>query len=245
MDVNPAAPLGTSAAAKPAPRADIEDGIRVAPADADQSPLMPPGGGSPIVGTSDVLAAPAEPVSLVHPKVVTTAQLQADATSVSLFGIEGFGGEAAQGLQSYLAAAGDRVTCQAQGATGFVCLLADGTDIAQVALVNGAARTRPEAPDSYREQEVAAQTARRGVWVNLPPPPETVPHPVVEDTATLAAGPKVYALDGIVGFATPYSGQLQGYIAGAGDSLTCSPQGEPGHFVRMRPTPIARSSWMR
>ena len=240
MDVNPAAPLATDAP-KTAPHPDIQDGIRVAPAEAEQSPPIPPGGGSPIVSTNDLLA-PSEPVSLVHPKVVTTAQLQKDQTSVSLFGIEGFGGDAAQGLQGFIGAAGDSVTCQAQGTTGFVCLLADGTDIAQVALVNGAARTRPEAPDSYREQEVAAQTARRGIWVNLPPPPETVAHPVVQDTATLAAGPKVFALDGIVGFAMPYSGQLQGYIAGAGDSMTCSPQGDPGHFVCLLPdnTDIAK-----
>ncbi len=96
--------------------------------------------------------------------------------------------------------------------------------------------------NSYREQEVAAQTARRGIWVNLPPPPETVAHPIVRDTATLVEGPKVFALDGIIGFAMPYVGQMQGYIAGAGDSVTCSPQGDPGHFVCLLPdnTDIAK-----
>jgi endonuclease YncB( thermonuclease family) len=120
--------------------------------------------------------------------------------------------------------------------------MADGTDVAQVALVNGAARTRADAPDSYREQEAAAQIARRGVWVNLPPPPETLRHPLVRNTATLIADRRTFVLDGIDGFAAPYSAQLQDYIAGNGDSMTCSPQNNPGHYICVLPdgTDIAK-----
>jgi endonuclease YncB( thermonuclease family) len=209
-----------------------------------------PNGAAP-AETTKAAAAPAapEPVTLEQPKVIDTARLQSGDTTVSLYGIEGLTGEPAQGLQSFLAAGGNRLTCQAHtspglASTGFVCLMPDGTDVAQVALVNGAARAMPDAPDTYREQEAAAQTARRGIWVNLPPPPETVLHPVVHDTATLSGAGKTYVLDGVVGFAAPYNSQLQGYIGANGDSMTCSPQSEPGRYICVLPdgTDIAKVS---
>jgi endonuclease YncB( thermonuclease family) len=191
-------------------------------------------GADPIIGATDVLASP-EALTLVHPDVVTTARLQADGTSVNIFGIDGERGDAAQGLQAYLAAAGDRVDCRSEGSSGDICVTPDGTDIAEVALANGAARARPEAPDAYRQQEIAAQDARRGLWANLPPPPETVPHPLVRDTATLASATKTYPLDGVIGLDAPYAGQLLDYIAAHGDSVTCVPQGEAGEYVCLLP----------
>src|SRR4051795_6405774 len=104
-----------------------------------------------------------------------------------------------------------------------------------MALVNGAARTQAEAPDAYREQETAAQAARRGIWASLPAPPDTVTHPMVRDTATLVADGRTYVLDGIIGLSGIYASQLQGYIAANGDSLICSPQGAPGHYVCVLP----------
>lgn len=243
MDVDPSAPLAPAPAANPVPHESSPDAAGSVPPQADQPPPAAAGdAASPIVGSSDVLAL-SWPLTLFHPKVLTTAQLQADETTVTLFGIEGEAGDDVQGLQAFLsAAADDRVTCQAQGNAGFVCLMADGTDVAQVALVNGVARTKPDAPDSYREQEAAAQTARRGIWVNLPPPPETVQHPIVRDTATLQAGNRTYTLGGLIGFSAPYSSQLQGYILAKGDSMTCSRQGDTGHFVCLLPdgTDIAK-----
>jgi len=174
---------------------------------------------------------PAEPVSLDHPTVVDTANLKAGDTSVTLFGIDGVQGEAAQNLQGFLSSAGNHVTCQAQTSADFVCLLADGTDVAQAALINGAARTKADAPDAYREQEAAAQAARRGIWASLPPPPATVTHPTVRDTATLVADNQTYVLDGLHGLGAPYNAQMQSYIAANGDSLSCSPQDTPGHYV--------------
>src|SRR5580700_6238566 len=174
---------------------------------------------------------PAEPVSLDRPTVVDTANLKAGDTSVTLFGIDGVRGEAAQNLQGFLASAGNHVTCQAQTSADFVCLLADGTDVAQAALINGVARAKADAPDAYREQEAAAQAARRGIWAGLPPPPETVTHPTVQDTATLVADSQTYVLDGLHGLGAPYNAQMQSYIAANGDSLSCSPQDTPGHYV--------------
>ncbi|HEY3849214.1 MAG TPA: hypothetical protein VGL95_19100, partial [Acetobacteraceae bacterium] len=174
-----------------------------------------------------------EPVKLDHPTVVDTADLKAGDTIVSLYGIDGVQGEAAQGLQGFLGSADSHLTCQAQPGAGYVCLLPDGTDVAEVALVNGAARAKDDAPDAYRDQEAAAQAARRGIWANLPPPPATLKHPVVQDTATLAADGQTYVLNGILGLGAPYAGQLQGYIQANGDSLTCQPQIEPGEYICM------------
>ena len=148
-----------------------------------------------------------------------------------MYGIEGLSGEPAEGLRSFLASTDGQLICEARDGTGSVCLLRDGTDIAQVALVNGAARTKPDAPQAYKEQEAAAQAARRGIWVNLPPPPETITHPTVLDTASLTAMGKTYPLDGLEGLGQPYASQLQGYIAANGDRLSCSPQGNTGSYI--------------
>jgi endonuclease YncB( thermonuclease family) len=152
-------------------------------------------------------------------------------TTVTLFGIDGVPGEAAQNLQGFLGATGNRLTCQAQTGADFVCLLPDGTDVAQAALINGAARAKADAFDAYRAQEAAARAARRGIWASLPPPPATVTHPTMEDTATLVEDNQTYVLDGLHGLGAPYAGQMQSCIAANGDSVTCSPQDAPGHFI--------------
>ncbi len=174
---------------------------------------------------------PAAPLSLDHPTVVDTATLKAGDTIVTLFGIDGVQGEAIQNLRGFLASTDDHLTCQAQASADFVCLLSDGTDVAQAALVNGAARAKADAPDAYRDQEAAAQAARRGIWASLPAPPATVTHPTVQDTATLVADNHTYVLDGLHGLGAPYAAQMQSYIAANGDSLSCSPQDTPGHYV--------------
>ncbi len=208
---------------------------------AGAQPDRTPSASDPIIGTTDLLSPP-ESVTLDHPKVVTTARLEAGDTSVSLSGIDGEAGDAAQSLQAYLDAGGGPIACRPRGSAGHACVMPDGTDIAELALANGAARTQPDAPDTYREQELAAQTARRGVWANLPPAPETVRHPIVRDTATLASATGTYPLFGVIGLGEPYAAQLQGYLAAHGDSVTCSPQGESGGYICLLPdgTDIAK-----
>jgi endonuclease YncB( thermonuclease family) len=188
---------------------------------------------TPAVATPAAPAPQPEPVKLDHPTVVDTADLRAGDTIVSLYGIDGVQGEAVQGLQGFLGSTDSHLTCQAQPGAGYVCLLPDGTDVAEVALVNGAARAKDDAPDAYRDQEAAAQAARRGIWANLPPPPATLKHPAVQDTATLVSDGQTYVLNGILGLGAPYAGQLQGYIQANGDSLTCQPQIEPGEYICM------------
>lgn len=171
------------------------------------------------------------PVRIDSPRVIDTARLAGADKVVSLFGVVGLAGEAAQGLQSFLASSGNRITCQAQTNADFVCLLPDGTDVAAAALVNGAARARDDAPVAYREQEAAAQAARRGLWSSLPPSPVAVKHPTFKDTATLVAGSQSLVLDGLQGLGAPYVAQLQAYIAANGDMLICQPQVAAEDFI--------------
>jgi endonuclease YncB( thermonuclease family) len=223
-----AAPVARSTLPDASPRDIVQDNI---PSGADGSgqsrtPSNPLDGGQ-IPNIITVL----EPVSLDHPTVVDTATFVSGATTVALYGVEGVKGEMAEGLQGFLTAHGNRVTCQAQSSADFVCLQPDGTDVAEVALVNGAARAKPDAPAPYRDQEAAAQTARRGIWANLPPPPATVKHPTVPNTATLVADGQTYVLDGVQGLGNPFAEQMQTYIAQHGDSLVCDPQTLPGHYT--------------
>jgi endonuclease YncB( thermonuclease family) len=174
-------------------------------------------------------------VILQHPTVIDTAHLTADAQTVSLFGITGISGQPAQGLRDYIAGDGDLVTCQLQSRSEYSCLLADGADVAAAALRNGVAQARADAPDFYREQESLARDERRGVWASLPPPPVTVRHPQVVNTAMLTADGQAYRLGGIQGLGNRYAADFQFYIAANGDSLTCTPQGAEGEYVCLLP----------
>jgi endonuclease YncB( thermonuclease family) len=175
------------------------------------------------------------PVSLLHPEAVNSAEFSANGQTVRLFGVIGVGGEGARGLKAFIAGTGDSLTCTPQTAAEYTCLLPNGTDIAMVALVNGAAQTRTDASDAYRQQETAAQAARRGIWVNLPAPPVLVKHPVVRDTATLEADNAVYLLDGIEGVSDRPALELQGFIAANGDAVTCQQQGASSYYICLMP----------
>ena len=235
-----AAPAIVAPTAAPAAAIDrrdtIEDGIRFglrgndpaqAPPASPATVTAPPEQPATAVPMADL----PEPVNLEHPKVLDTARLSANGKIVPLFGIVGQPGEPAEQLESYLASAGATLTCPAQTSTDFVCMLPDGTDVAAVVLVNGAARTRDDAPEAYRAQEADARTARRGMWASLPPPPDVIAHPTVQDTATLVSGYQRFILDGVTGLGQPYAAQLQGYIAANGDRLTCQAQAVPGHYI--------------
>jgi hypothetical protein len=95
-----------------------------------------------------------------------TATLSAEGRIFVLDGIAGFAAPYNDQLQSYIAGNGDSMTCSPQSYPGhYICVLPDGTDIAKVALVNGAAQVAPDAPDSYRLQQADALNNRRGYWV--------------------------------------------------------------------------------
>jgi hypothetical protein len=85
------------------------------------------------------VSPPSPPIS-GHPTVHDTATLTVGDRTFLLAGIDGVSGPAADELQKYIATNGDTVSCDAEGLVRYVCLLPDGTDLARVALVNGAAR---------------------------------------------------------------------------------------------------------
>ena len=178
---------------------------------------------------------PPAPVFLNHPSVIDTAHLKGGDTVVTLFGIQGWGGDPARGLQAFIAANGDRVTCQPHDGGTVTCMLPTGLDVAASALANGAARTAEGAPADYQQQQAAAQAAQTGLWAGTPPVPVSVQHPVVQTTSTLAAGGQTFVLDGVSGFSAQfYTLQLQDYIATHGDRLSCQLRPD-GHYVCLLP----------
>jgi hypothetical protein len=81
-----------------------------------------------------------------------------------LAGIEGVPGPMADEMQRYIDANGNTVNCDPAGLVRYVCVLPDGTDLARVALVNGAARLAANAPDEYSLQRDIARKEKRGIW---------------------------------------------------------------------------------
>jgi hypothetical protein len=124
-----------------------------------------------------------------------TATLVADGQTFLLDGVQGLGAPYADQLQAYITANGDSVSCKPQGAPGhYVCVLGDGTDVAKVALVNGAARAAPDAPDPYYQQQLRAYAASRGIWASLPPSPLSVPSVAWPGSDALSAAPDTLAV---------------------------------------------------
>jgi hypothetical protein len=128
---------------------------------------------------------PPPPIS-GRPIVHDTATLLIDDHVVPLSGIEGYGGGQSAGLQQFLSAKGDFVTCQPGDPGRFVCITRDKTDIATAALLNGAAKAAPGAPSTYADRQAEAQRSGRGIWApTVPPPPKPDPLP---PSAVYAAG---------------------------------------------------------
>jgi endonuclease YncB( thermonuclease family) len=182
-------------------------------------------------GASNTIVVPHD-LTLLNPVVAgNTARLQSGDVFVSLYGIEGLEGDVAQEFQHFLV--GQRLACRpVSNDEGFTCQLPDGTNVAEAALINGAARTIPDAPDTYKRNEAEAQAARRGLWSNISLlSPISLNHPTVRDTAMLAVDQEIVVLDGIQGLGQPYAEELQNYIGSNGDRVVCLPQITPGHSV--------------
>jgi len=99
-----------------------------------------------------------------HPIVRDTATLVIDRRNVHLSKLEGTDGPLADSLQSYISSAGGTVSCEERELGYYLCTMPDGTDLALVALVNGAALAADGAPDAYLRQQAVAQQAHRGIW---------------------------------------------------------------------------------
>ena len=99
-------------------RDNVQDNIPSA-AEGPGQPRMPSAAILPS-DSGQIQPAVIEPLSLDHPTVVDTATFELGGTTVALYGVEGVKGEMAEGLQGFLTAHGNRVTCQAQSSADFV-----------------------------------------------------------------------------------------------------------------------------
>jgi hypothetical protein len=99
-----------------------------------------------------------------RPIVRDTATLVVAQRDIHLFGVQGEGGDFADGLQHFISDNGGMVVCERQDETHYVCTLSNSMDVAMAALLNGAARVTTDAPESYRDQQIKAQQKKRGIW---------------------------------------------------------------------------------
>ncbi|TAD89828.1 MAG: hypothetical protein EAZ99_08540 [Alphaproteobacteria bacterium] len=169
-----ASPVATAQVA-PAPTAPAQTApAQTAPAQTAPAAVTPDQTAAAPAAPATAAAPPAPPALAALPptlsgqaRVQDTGRLIIGTVSVTLSGIQGVGGAAAQGMAQYLAAQGNEVTCDlAPDAVSYVCRVRNGQDLAVVALFNGAARTTPTAPDAYRTHEATARQARRGIWAS-------------------------------------------------------------------------------
>ena len=141
----------------PAPEA-LTGSAMPPPAIAEQRPPQPPAGVKPAALTE------AAPQSLRGvPRLVDTATLSLNGTTVHLSGVEGEGGEAVKDLDRYIR--GRPVACQPVDRTGgqYRCKLGE-YDLGEAVLLNGAGRAAADAPERLREAEDEARSAGRGIW---------------------------------------------------------------------------------
>src|SRR5580658_9362677 len=135
--------------------------------------LMPDGTTVGFIPSDAVPAAvspPAPPIA-GHPIMRDTGILTIGDRTFPLAGVDGVSGPPVDEMQKYIADRGDTVTCDPEGLVRYVCTLPDGTDLARVALVNGAARLAVNARDEYSQQLEIAQHERRGIWAQGVPQP--------------------------------------------------------------------------
>jgi hypothetical protein len=171
---NSAAPNGTSqppASATSTPQstaaAPSQSGVSnntTAPAQPANSAL-PVASQSPTSTASSAQAAPSQPTVSGKATVVNTAILNVNGVKISLAGIEGVGGTAATQLQGFLTSQGDQVTCTPSG-DRYTCVTSKGVDVAEAALLNGAAKASSAASERYKSLEQDAKTKHRGIWAN-------------------------------------------------------------------------------
>ncbi len=110
-----------------------------------------------------------ETLRLDAPLVTDTASLRSGNRLIRLFAINGLPEHASE-MQAFLAAQGGALDCVSTGTGSFTCTTPSGIDLAELALVNGAAVVQPDAPERYWQQQAAARAARRGVWGKQDPP---------------------------------------------------------------------------
>lgn len=125
------------------------------------SPPAPAAGTAKSDNTASVMPKPQAIAGKA--RVIDTATLQVDRQTIKLDGIEGVSGAAAQELQSFIDAQGRQVECTPVQAA-YRCLTKQGVNVAEAALLNGAARTTRESSERLRSLERQARNSHRGIW---------------------------------------------------------------------------------
>jgi len=118
----------------------------------------------PIVAQTRPAGPPARSVISGRPTVSNTGALVIDGATLALDGITGEGGIPARQMDSFIHEQGGSVTCEQLANTRYQCRTPGGYDIAAAALVNGAARVSPTAPEDYKAMQAQAVAAGRGIW---------------------------------------------------------------------------------
>lgn len=155
----PAPTSGGVVAASGSGKPPLTSGPIVPPPQPDPPPPPAPPPGPPAAAAAPGAASHSGAVD----RVVTTDTLSVAGQTVQLAGVVGSGGASTAGLQHYLQAQGNHLSCQAVGAR-YRCLTDAGKDLGLLVLMNGAGRASSDAPAAYQEAEAQARAAGKGLW---------------------------------------------------------------------------------
>jgi hypothetical protein len=96
--------------------------------------------------------------------VVDAAHLVVAGRQIRLIGVDPGPSDALAPFEKWLRARAD-LKCEPSPSTGrYRCVTLNGVDVAEAALLNGAAQVSDDAAPIYREREDEARQARRGLW---------------------------------------------------------------------------------
>ncbi len=139
-------------------------GVAGAAADsAEASTTEPPPPPSPSPATPGNEPAPS---AITGPGRLETAGLAVNGQTIRLQGIDSLappGTPIGRRLATYFKSAGN-LTCDPRPGNTYRCLTAASKDVAEVALINGAARVSADAPPSYQALQNSAQLQKKGIW---------------------------------------------------------------------------------
>lgn len=99
-------------------------------------------------------------------RVVDSSTLQIGGKTVTLYGVLSTNREQAETLQDFIRLQGGSVRCDPEGQAAYTCRTKQGVDVAEAALLNGAAKASASAPAGYHQRQTQAKERRAGIWAN-------------------------------------------------------------------------------
>ncbi len=122
---------------------------------------------APVTAKSLLLVAPVPKPPQLEGAVTTiidAAHLVVAGQQIRLIGVDPGPADAIAPFEKWLRAHAT-LTCEPSPRTGrYRCLTTNGVDVAEAALLNGAAQVADDAAPIYREREAEARQAGRGLW---------------------------------------------------------------------------------